>query len=75
MAKCQNCDHKWEKKTLWKLFLSKEGVNCSNCDQKQFISFNTQILITLCSLSFFLGVLIILLFPSYVKLSTKNTGW
>ncbi|PEL13883.1 hypothetical protein CN601_02215 [Bacillus sp. AFS017336] len=74
MERCQNCDYKWDKTTLWKLSYSKEGVNCSDCGQKQFISFDTQLFITLFSLSFIFGFFIILLFPSYVKLSSKNTG-
>ncbi|PEJ56190.1 hypothetical protein CN692_18635 [Bacillus sp. AFS002410] len=55
MERCQNCDYKWDKTTLWKLSYSKEGVNCSDCGQKQFISFDTQLFITLFSLSFIFG--------------------
>ncbi|KQL35440.1 hypothetical protein AN960_18140 [Bacillus sp. FJAT-25509] len=74
MATCQNCNYKWTKKSIWKLGFSKNGAICTNCGQKQFISFETKILMTLADLFPIVGVVGLFLYPWYVKLSNFEEG-
>ncbi|XKH50143.1 hypothetical protein LG275_11130 [Chryseomicrobium palamuruense] len=67
MAKCTNCGQKWTVREIWKLGWSKEGKRCSNCGEKQYLSEETQGLLTLGYIS--LALLIIV--PFKIKLSKK----
>lgn len=64
MASCKNCEHKWSAREIWKLGW---GRLCSNCGEKQYLSEETQKLLTLGYIS--LGFLIIM--PFKIKLSKK----
>lgn len=49
--RCTNCHYKWRIKEVLALGFSRNGKDCSNCGQKQFISAETQSLLTLGYLS------------------------
>lgn len=73
MAHCTNCHYKWKAKEIWKLGLSNDGKKCPNCQTKQYVSFKDGgILMGLGYLSGIVGLLVIILFPFYIKLSDKK---
>jgi len=47
MPRCTNCKYKWKVKEVLALGFSNNGKDCSNCEQRQYISFRTQKLLTL----------------------------
>lgn len=47
MPRCTNCDYKWKAKDVLAIGFSKHGKSCSNCGKKQYISMETQKLLTL----------------------------
>lgn len=47
MAQCTNCDYKWRLKEIIQLGFSKKGKKCPDCEQKQYLSGETQRLFTL----------------------------
>jgi len=51
MAHCTNCKYKWKIKEILLLRFSKNGKDCLNCGQRQFISAKTQRFFTLGYLS------------------------
>ncbi|MBP1970361.1 CXXC-20-CXXC protein [Virgibacillus natechei] len=68
MARCTNCNYKWEVKAILLIGFSKYGKNCPNCQHKQCISSVTQRILTLGYLS--LIFVPFLLF--FVKISDKD---
>ncbi len=68
MARCTNCDYKWNVKEIWSLGWSKNGKACPNCGNRQYISGETQNMFTLG----FISVAFIIIFPFFIKLSGKN---
>lgn len=68
MPRCTNCNYKWKIKEVLSLGFSKNGKDCPNCVQRQFISIGTQKLLTLGYLS--LIFIPFLLFR--IKLSDKD---
>lgn len=68
MPRCTNCNYKWKIKEVLSLGFSKNGKDCPNCGQRQFISIGTQKLLTLGYLS--LIFIPFLLFR--IKLSDKD---
>lgn len=68
MPRCTNCQHKWKVKELLALGLSKNGKDCPNCKQKQYVSGETQKLFTLGWLS----LLFIPIIVFQIKLSAKK---
>lgn len=67
MARCTNCRHKWTAREIWKLGWSKKGKRCSNCGEKQYLSKETQGLLTLG----YLSVALLIIVPFKMKLSDK----
>lgn len=73
MAHCTNCTYKWKAKDIWKLGLSKDGKKCPNCQTTQYVSFKDGgVLMGLGYLSGIVGLLLIVFFPFYIKLSDKQ---
>lgn len=73
MARCTNCNHKWKAKDIWKLGISKNGKECPTCKTQQYVSFqNGGLLMGLGYLSGVVGLLLIIFFPFYIKLSDTN---
>ena len=73
MAHCTNCNFKWKAKHIWKLGFSKDGKQCPNCQAQQFVSYKDGgFLMGLGYLSGIVGLLLILFFPLYIRLSDKN---
>ena len=73
MARCTNCNYKWKTKDVWLLGFSKKGKDCPNCKTKQFISFKDRCpLIGLGYLSGTIGILLIIFFPLFFKLSDRD---
>ncbi|WP_391209578.1 hypothetical protein [Psychrobacillus sp. L4] len=68
MAHCTNCNYKWKAKEIWSLGFSKKGKDCSNCGDKQYISYETQGILTL----YYLSIVFIVIFPFLIKLSDKD---
>ncbi|MGX1262310.1 CXXC-20-CXXC protein [Rossellomorea marisflavi] len=68
MTTCTNCQHRWTKRDIWKVGFSKEGKDCPGCGTRQYISAETQGIMTLG----FLSLIAILLFPFIVKLSGEK---
>lgn len=68
MAKCTNCNFKWKAKDILFLGFSKKGRACPDCGHKQYISSESQRLLTLGWLS-----IIFVPFLFYrIKLSGKD---
>ena len=68
MPCCTNCNDKWKVKDVVALGFSKNGKDCPNCGQRQYLSAETQRLFTL-------GYLSLLFVPflfSKIKLSGKD---
>lgn len=73
MARCTNCKYKWKAKDFWKLGLSKDGKRCPNCQATKYVSFKDGgVWIGLGYLSGVVGLLLILFFPFYIKLTDKQ---
>lgn len=73
MTRCTNCGYKWKAKDIWKLGMAKDGKNCPDCGTKQYPSFKDQgLLVGLGYLSGTVGLLLIVLFPYYVRLSDRD---
>ncbi|WP_203362996.1 TIGR04104 family putative zinc finger protein [Bacillus sp. REN10] len=70
MACCQSCQHKWKMREIWRVAFSKNGLACPYCGVKQYISAKTTNRLTL---TYWSPVfLLILLFPSFVELSSEK---
>ena len=73
MSRCTSCNYKWKAKDIWQLGISKNGKECPNCKTKQYVSFKDGgFLMGLGYLSGTVGLLLIIFFPFYIKLSNKN---
>ncbi|MGX7594408.1 hypothetical protein ACWNS2_04155 [Planococcus plakortidis] len=73
MAYCANCGTEWKVKDIWKLGVSKDGKNCPSCDARQYVSFNNGgFLMGLGYVSGTIGLLLIVLFPYYIRLSNQK---
>lgn len=68
MARCTNCQEKWKIKEVIALGFSKRGRNCPSCGERQYISTETQKILTLGWLSL---IFVPFLF-SRIKLSNKE---
>lgn len=66
--RCTNCHYKWRIKEVLALSFSRDGKDCPNCGQKQFISAETQSLLTLGYLSLVFVPFILL----WIKLSDHD---
>lgn len=67
MAACTNCRNKWTAREIWKLGWSKGGKRCSNCGERQYLSKETQGLLTLG----YLSIALLIIVPFKMKLSEK----
>ncbi|WJY28141.1 hypothetical protein [Sporosarcina trichiuri] len=47
MVRCSNCGVQWRAKDIWKLGFLKQGRACPSCGKRQYISSDTQRLLTL----------------------------
>lgn len=68
MARCTNCNYKWKVKDILLLGFSKHGKRCQRCQHKQYISVETQRILTL-------GYLSLIFVPFlffFIKLSDKD---
>lgn len=65
MVTCTKCRSKWSARDIWKLGWSKEGKRCSNCGERQYISRETQGMLTLG----YLSVALLVVIPFVMKLS------
>lgn len=65
MARCTRCGSTWSARDIWKLGWSKEGKRCNNCGEKQYISRETQGMLTLG----YLSVALLVVIPFVMKLS------
>ncbi len=73
MARCSNCNYKWRTKDVWLLGFTKKGNLCPSCKAKQFVSFKDRgFLLGLGYLSGTIGIIIIILFPFFIKLSNQD---
>ena len=73
MARCTNCNYKWNTKNVWLLGFSKKGKECPNCNTKQFVSFKDKgLILGLGYISGTIGLLLIIFFPFFIKLSDKD---
>lgn len=70
MARCANCNYKWNLKEVWSLGWSKNSKDCPNCGSRQYISGETLNMFTLG----FLSMAFIIVFPFIIKLSDENEG-
>ncbi|QDY45154.1 hypothetical protein HF394_05265 [Planococcus glaciei] len=68
MPRCTNCNYKWNVKDIIALGFSKKGKDCPNCGDRQYISAESQRLLTLGWLSLIFVPFII----SKIKLSGKD---
>lgn len=68
MARCTNCNYKWNSKEIWSLGFSKKGKDCPKCGVKQYISSQTQRTFTLG----YLSLIFIVIFPFIIKLSDQD---
>lgn len=68
MPSCTHCTYKWKVKEILALGFSKKGKACPNCEQKQYISAETQRIFTLG----YLSLLIIPFILFRIKLSDKD---
>lgn len=68
MPRCTNCNYKWNAKDIIALGFSKKGKDCPNCGDRQYISAESQRLLTLGWLSLLFVPFII----SKIKLSGKD---
>lgn len=68
MVKCTNCNYKWKAKDVRAVGFSKNGKECPNCGEKQYISSKTKRMFTLGWLS----LVFIIIFPFIIKLSSKD---
>lgn len=68
MVACTNCQNKWTGRDLWKLGFSKEGKSCPHCGTTQYISAESQRMMSLG----FISLVAILLFPFIIKLSGEK---
>ncbi|PIC57970.1 hypothetical protein CSV80_06595 [Sporosarcina sp. P12(2017)] len=68
MPPCTNCNYKWNTKDIIALGFSKKGKDCPNCGDRQYISAQSQRLLTLGWLSLIFVPFII----SKFKLSEKD---
>ncbi len=68
LARCTNCHQKWKVKEIVAIGFSKDGKDCSDCGEKQYISAGTQRLFTLG----FWSLLIVPLLLFSIKLSDKD---
>lgn len=59
MTRCTNCQIKWKLKDVIKLSLSKDGRNCPQCGERQYVSKDAQNFMTLSWLSLLFLPLII----------------
>ncbi|WP_233005383.1 TIGR04104 family putative zinc finger protein [Exiguobacterium aurantiacum] len=66
--RCTNCHYKWRIKEVLALGFSPDGKDCPNCGQKQYISVETQSLLTLGYLSLVFVPFILL----WIKLSDHD---
>lgn len=71
MARCTKCNHKWSLKDVMAVGFSKDGKECPNCKEKQYISSKTQNIMNLG----YLSLIFIVLFPFLLKLSDKKDGY
>lgn len=73
MAHCTNCGAKWKVEGIWKLGVAKDGKNCLSCGARQYASFNNGgFLMGLGYMSGTIGLLLIVLFPFYIRLSSRK---
>lgn len=73
VAHCTNCGVKWKAKDIWKLGAAKDGKNCPSCGARQYVSFkNGGFLMGLGYVSGTIGLLLIVLFPYYIRLSNQK---
>lgn len=68
MPRCTNCYTKWKISDIWKLGFSKDGRNCPACGKRQYISSESQRMMTI----EFWSVLFILFLPFMIKLTDKD---
>ncbi|TFD99494.1 hypothetical protein [Jeotgalibacillus salarius] len=68
MPRCTNCDTKWKLRNIWKLGFSKDGRHCPVCGKRQYISSESQRMMTIG----FWSVLFILIFPFMIKLTDRD---
>ena len=68
MPRCINCNYKWRIKEILSLGFSKDGKECPNCSHGQYISIETQKLLTLG----FLSLLFVPFLLFRIKLSDKD---
>lgn len=68
MPRCTNCNYKWNLKDIIALGFTKKGKDCPNCGDRQYISAESQRLLTLGWLSLIFVPFII----SKIKLSGKD---
>lgn len=69
MVHCMNCHYKWKTSNTLKLFISRNGVNCPQCNKTQYMSLQTQ------KLLFTFGYLSLFFIPFLLyrtKLSNKD---
>jgi DNA-directed RNA polymerase subunit RPC12/RpoP len=73
MAKCTSCGHAWKAIDIWKLGVAKDGKNCPYCGMKYYPSFKDEgFLVGLGYISGLAALLLIVLFPYYVRLSARK---
>ena len=71
MARCTKCKYKWSVKDVMAVGFSKEGKECPNCNEKQYISSTTQNIMNLG----YLSLIFVIIFPFLIKLSDKKEGY
>ncbi|PSL50731.1 hypothetical protein B0H94_1023 [Salsuginibacillus halophilus] len=68
MTNCANCNRKWRIREVWALGFTHKGKNCAHCGKRQYISADTQNLLTLG----YLSLVFVVVLPFLVKLSNEN---
>lgn len=68
MPHCTNCDYKWKANEVLALGFSRQGKDCANCENRQYMSSKTQRIFTLG----YLSLLIVPFLLFCIKLSDKE---
>jgi len=68
MAVCKSCGKRWGLFKTYKIVFAKDGVECSNCGKKQYLSGSSIVNLSFGSTIF----IFFLILPFLVKLSNKE---
>ncbi|WP_430786731.1 hypothetical protein VBD025_14575 [Virgibacillus flavescens] len=68
MVRCTNCDYKWKARDVLAAGFSKNGRECSSCGERQYISAETQRMLTLG----YISIIFLPLLPFLIQLSNKK---